>query len=64
MGKLLFERTPRKMVPTPDGKELYTQIAQAFDVLDNISKVDPIAKTLTLIRIGAPLEFFYEEAYG
>lgn len=61
MGKLLFERTPRKMVPTPDGKELYTQIAQAFDVLDNISKVDPIAKTLTLIRIGAPLEYFYEE---
>lgn len=61
MGALLFERTPRKMVPTPEAKELYTQIVQAFDVLDNISKIEPIGDTLALVRIGAPLEFFYED---
>lgn len=41
--------------------DLYTQIVQAFDVLDNISKIKPTGDTLGLIRIGTPLEFFYED---
>jgi len=62
IGRQLFQRTPRKMVPTDDGKALYTQIAQALDILDGVGQTfQNGAIHLPLLRIGTPLEFFYEE---
>lgn len=62
IGRVLFQRTPRKMVPTDDGKALYTQVAQALDVLDGVSQTfQESAIHLPLLRIGTPFEFFYEE---
>lgn len=62
IGRRLFQRTPRKMLPTDDGKALYTQVAQALDVLDGVSQTfQESAIHLPLLRIGTPLEYFYEE---
>jgi len=60
-GKPLFERTARKMIPTPLGKELYTRLVAPLQQLEaiedsfqkNALKLDPT------ISIGTAREFFH-----
>jgi DNA-binding transcriptional LysR family regulator len=63
-GAPLFVRTPRRMIPTERGKELYSQIAQSFDKLEQTSQRlgGSIAAEKSLLRVGTPLEYFYEVA--
>ena len=58
----LFERTPRRMVPTNSGHELYTKISDSFDWIDQVSMsfVDSDNKQ-TLFTIGLPLEFYHDK---
>jgi len=61
IGQLLFERKPRKMVPTDYGKLFYTQIIEAVEKLENVEthfRHDCLSKRLPLTSIGAPKEFF------
>ncbi|HVI47805.1 MAG TPA: LysR family transcriptional regulator [Chitinophaga sp.] len=56
----LFERQPRKMVPTEYGKLFYTQIVEAVEKLENVESDFRFAceKRMPLTCVGAPLEFF------
>lgn len=58
----LFHRTPRQMVPTEEGKELYSQIIAAVDKLESVSNLRTwrTPTQLPKLRVGAPSEFFYE----
>jgi DNA-binding transcriptional LysR family regulator len=64
VGKPLFTRTPRHMAPTERGKALYTQVAQALETLEHVSRSlrRPPDATLPLLRLGAPREYFAEAA--
>lgn len=64
VGQPLFKRTPRRMVPTEQGKALYSQVAQALETLERVSREmqDRAASEKTLVRIGTPLEYFFEIA--
>ncbi len=56
----LFERTPRRMVPTDMGHELYTKISDSFDWIDHVSKnFSNMNDKQTLFTIGVPLEFYH-----
>lgn len=59
VGTSLFVRTPRKMVPTEAGKELYVSIAEAVDRLERTSTQNNPENGPTL-RLGVPHEYFYE----
>jgi DNA-binding transcriptional LysR family regulator len=60
LGLLLFQRLPRRMLPTEDGKRLYTQVVNAIETLESIpTKVDSGNSPLH-IRLGTPPEFFSE----
>jgi DNA-binding transcriptional LysR family regulator len=56
----LFTRTPRRMAPTERGKALYTQIAQALETLEQVSRNlrRPPADLPPLLRLGTPREYF------
>ncbi len=57
----LFERTPRQMVPTDMGHELYTKISDSFDWIDQVSKnFSHTSDKQTLFTIGTPLEFYHD----
>lgn len=59
VGQKLFERKPRKMVPTELGKLLYTQIAGSVENLEQV-EVDfrkAALKRLETLRIGSPIEY-------
>jgi len=62
VGGKLFKRTPRKMVPTAQGKQLYTVTSPAMDNLERVSVNlrKPSVDDLPLIRLGVPLDYFYE----
>ncbi len=62
VGASLFTRTPRRMIPTERGKELYSQVAQALEKLELVSQELGIASTsqLPLVRLGTPIEYFTE----
>lgn len=65
VGEPLFTRTPRRMLPTARGKELYSQLVQALENLEQISQTlrnKQHAGELPLLRIGSPLEFFQDVA--
>lgn len=60
IGKPLFVRMPRKMMPTEYGKQLYTQIVESIDNLERVEaefKRTVISKTPN-IRFGTPAELF------
>ena len=58
----LFERTPRQMVATNEGHELYTKVADSFDWLDFVSQdfILQREEEESLLRIGVPLEYYTE----
>ncbi|PSB50172.1 LysR family transcriptional regulator, partial [Chroococcidiopsis cubana CCALA 043] len=60
----LFQRTPRRMIPTPGGMRLYNQIADSIEQLESVvSKISP-ASMSQIVRLGAPQEFFMERILG
>ncbi|WP_029904177.1 LysR family transcriptional regulator [Prevotella sp. 10(H)] len=66
IGKPLFVRMPRKMMPTEYGKQLYTQIVES---IDNLERVETEFKRTVLnkvpsIRFGTPSEIFYNYLAG
>lgn len=62
VGGSLFSRTPRKMIPTERGKELYVEVVQAVETLESVSQnlKRNQASEKPLFRLGAPFEYFYE----
>ncbi len=61
IGNKLFDRLPRKMVPTNHGKKLYTQIVAS---IENLSSVERSFRKNSpndnyTLRLGSPIEFFY-----
>ncbi|GAA6617757.1 LysR family transcriptional regulator [Scytonema sp. NUACC26] len=60
LGTQLFQRMPRRMLPTDAGKRLYTQIAAAIETLESIPTKSTLADAPLLIRLGTPPEFFSE----
>jgi DNA-binding transcriptional LysR family regulator len=55
----LFERTPRKMLPTEAGKQLYSQVIGALEQLEMTSQSAFRREEAPVIRVGAPYEYFY-----
>lgn len=61
IGKQLFERQPRKMVPTAYGKLFYTQIIESVEKLEGVEtdfRHIAISKEIAMTCLGAPREFF------
>ena len=56
----LFERTPRLMVASDAGHELYTKVADSFDWLDFVSQDFVLQRDEkeALLHIGMPLAFY------
>lgn len=61
ISRPLFKRTPRRMVPTEHGQELYARIAQAVDTLEVLAQQLLGAGTdeQPLFRLGAPADYFH-----
>ncbi|MEE9320368.1 MAG: LysR family transcriptional regulator [Granulosicoccus sp.] len=62
VGHALFQRTPRRMVPTEHGKALYSRMAPAMDGLERVSATlsDTSTDEVAVIRLGTPLDYFHE----
>ncbi|WP_392532975.1 LysR family transcriptional regulator [Nostoc sp. C117] len=60
LGTSLFQRMPRRMLPTEAGKRLYTRVAAAIETLESIPPKTALADAPLLIRLGTPTEFFSE----
>jgi DNA-binding transcriptional LysR family regulator len=60
LGQSLFQRMPRRMLPTDEGKRLYTRIVEAIEKLESITPRSS-RDTPQLIRLGSPQEFFGEQ---
>ena len=60
LGTKLFERLPRKLIPTDDGKALYTRVISSVNTLESTTSeyYREKSKPRTLIRLGSPSEFF------
>ena len=58
----LFERTPRAMVATNEGHELYTKVSDSFDWLDFVSQdfVMQREEEEALLSVGVPLAYYKE----
>ncbi|VDH15484.1 CysJI operon transcriptional activator [Algoriella xinjiangensis] len=64
VGGKLFDRMPRKMVPTEMGRGLYTQVIGSVENLMSVEMMFT-RKTLdnrSVLRVGTPIEFFYSKA--
>nr|BBH92418.1 LysR family transcriptional regulator [Thermogemmatispora argillosa] len=62
VGEPLFLRAPRRMIPTARGKELYNQIVQAIETLEQVSQTLGAGQQRPpLLRCGAPREYFQEQ---
>jgi DNA-binding transcriptional LysR family regulator len=57
LGQQLFQRLPRKMLPTAEGQILYTQVIAAIEQLEAVAdrSLPVVSQTL---RLGTPPEFF------
>ncbi|MFD2370976.1 LysR family transcriptional regulator [Brevibacillus sp. GCM10020057] len=62
VGEPLFTRTPRKMVPTERGKELYTRVAPLIEGLEEttLNLKTSSSSSLPVIKIGSAHELFRE----
>jgi DNA-binding transcriptional LysR family regulator len=61
VGEPLFQRAPRRMIPTTRGKELYCKVVQALETLELVSQeVQGLQADLPLLRCGVPREYFSE----
>jgi DNA-binding transcriptional LysR family regulator len=60
LGIKLFERMPRRMLPTEAGKRLYNQAIAAIETLEAIANNNTFIDAPSLIRLGTPQEFFSE----
>jgi len=62
VGSPLFTRTPRRMIPTERGKELYNRVVQALEKLELVSQElgSESSSQPPLIRLGTPQEYFCE----
>ncbi len=60
LGTMLFERSPRKMLPTEAGKLLYNQVVAAMETLESIPTENAGGDSQQIIRLGTPQEFFSE----
>ena len=60
LGTSLFQRMPRRMLPTESGKRLYTRVVAAIETLESIPTKASLADAPLLIRLGAPTDFFSE----
>ena len=60
LGTKLFERMPRKMLPTDDGKALYARVISSVNILESTTNeyYREKNKPRSLIRLGSPIEFF------
>ncbi|MEO0455406.1 MAG: LysR family transcriptional regulator [Cyanobacteria bacterium P01_A01_bin.114] len=58
LGTRLFERTPRRMVPTEAGQRLYNQVVGAVEQLTGVAAQS--FEGNSPIRLGTPTEFFAE----
>lgn len=61
VGGKLFDRMPRKMIPTELGKQLYTRVVESVEILTSTERSfrkSALNNQLT-IKMGSPLEFFY-----
>ncbi|RUS96559.1 LysR family transcriptional regulator [Dulcicalothrix desertica PCC 7102] len=56
----LFQRMPRRMVPTEAGKRLYTEVIAAIERLESITAKTTTIDAPKILRIGTPQEFFAE----
>ncbi|QLE59030.1 LysR family transcriptional regulator [Nostoc sp. TCL26-01] len=61
LGAPLFQRMPRRMLPTEAGKRLYNRIASAIEALESVSTNAGLENASLLIRLGTPQEFFAEQ---
>lgn len=62
IGQQLFERKPRRMVPTEYGKLFYTQIIGAVERLEKVEtdfRHTTLQHTTPLVCVGAPREYFH-----
>lgn len=64
LGMALFERTPRKMLPTARGKLLYTQIADSIERLESVEGKISAAEAPQPVRLGTPQEIFFRTSSG
>lgn len=64
LGTTVFQRTPRRMVPTESGIRLYNQIADSIERLESVGSRMSSASAPQLVRLGAPQEFFTERILG
>jgi DNA-binding transcriptional LysR family regulator len=60
LGAALFQRMPRRMLPTEAGKRLYTRVAAAIEALESVPTKAALADAALLIRLGSPADFFSE----
>jgi DNA-binding transcriptional LysR family regulator len=58
LGQQLFQRLPRKMLPTAEGQSLYTQVIAAIEQLEAIADRSLPVNTPQILRLGTPPEFF------
>ncbi len=58
LGQQLFQRLPRKMLPTVEGQSLYTQVIAAIEQLEAIADQSLPVNTPQILRLGTPPEFF------
>lgn len=60
-GKKLFQRAPRKMIPTEHGHALYSKLAPSFDDVETFTAamLDVTSEAVPSLRIGVPFDYFY-----
>lgn len=54
LGTTLFQRMPRRMLPTEAGKRLYTRVVNAIETLESIPTRGVLNDVPLLIRLGTP----------
>ena len=66
LGTKLFDRMPRKMAPTEEGRVLYTRVVESINILESTTNEYHQERTnpKSIIKIGTPNEFFFEKILG